>query len=247
MTVLFTLPITLGIVGLLGTLWDFSFFTPNLITMMGIAVGVDYALFIVSRYREERHNGRDKNDAIRRFGRHGIARGVLQRHDSRRRARRHAARADHDLPEPRRRRDHRGAGVGGVVDDAAARPCSRCSATGSTGPTWPASQRSLVFVAMLVGGARVGGALGGRGRRRGGSAGRARRLRRASGILREPHGQARRAAVATRDRRARASAPRAASGTASPASSWGVRCCGSPSAALFMIALSLPYWFQGSP
>ncbi|HJR98697.1 MAG TPA: MMPL family transporter [Actinomycetota bacterium] len=67
-TVLFTLPITLGIVGLLGTLWDFSFFTPNLITMMGIAVGVDYALFIVSRYREERHRDRVKLDAIRASG-----------------------------------------------------------------------------------------------------------------------------------------------------------------------------------
>jgi len=67
-TVLFTLPITLGIVGLLGTLWDFSFFTPNLITMMGIAVGVDYALFIVSRYREERHKDREKLDAIRASG-----------------------------------------------------------------------------------------------------------------------------------------------------------------------------------
>ena len=62
------MPITLGIVGLFGTLWDFSFFTPNLISMMGIAVGVDYALFIVSRYREERHNGREKNDAIRASG-----------------------------------------------------------------------------------------------------------------------------------------------------------------------------------
>ncbi|MDH5223296.1 MAG: MMPL family transporter [Actinomycetota bacterium] len=68
MTVLFTLPITLGIVGVLGTLWDFSFFTPNLITMMGIAVGVDYALFIVSRVREERHRGREKLDAIRASG-----------------------------------------------------------------------------------------------------------------------------------------------------------------------------------
>ena len=67
-TVIFTLPITLGIVGLLGTIWDFSFFTPNLITMMGIAVGVDYALFIVSRYREERHVGREKDDAIRASG-----------------------------------------------------------------------------------------------------------------------------------------------------------------------------------
>ena len=59
---LFSIPITLGIVGLFGTLWDFSFFTPNLISMMGIAVGVDYALFIVSRYREERHGGRDNDE-----------------------------------------------------------------------------------------------------------------------------------------------------------------------------------------
>ena len=29
MTVMFTLPITLGIVGMFGTLWDFSFFTPE--------------------------------------------------------------------------------------------------------------------------------------------------------------------------------------------------------------------------
>jgi uncharacterized membrane protein YdfJ with MMPL/SSD domain len=64
MTILFALPITLGIVGLFGLLWDFSFFTPNLISMMGIAVGVDYALFIVSRYREERQRGREKLDAI---------------------------------------------------------------------------------------------------------------------------------------------------------------------------------------
>ena len=74
LTVFFALPITLGIVGLFGTLWDFSFFTPNLISMMGIAVGVDYALFIVSRYREERHNGREKNDAIRASGATATAR-----------------------------------------------------------------------------------------------------------------------------------------------------------------------------
>ena len=65
---IFAIAVTLGIVGLFGMLWDFSFFTPNLISMMGLAVGIDYSLFIVSRYREERHRGRDKLDAIAASG-----------------------------------------------------------------------------------------------------------------------------------------------------------------------------------
>ena len=65
---IFSIVVTLGIVGLFGLLWDFSFFTPNLISMMGLAVGIDYSLFIVSRYREERHRGRDKLEAIGRSG-----------------------------------------------------------------------------------------------------------------------------------------------------------------------------------
>ena len=65
---IFAIVVTLGIVGLFGLLWDFSFFTPNLISMMGLAVGIDYSLFIVSRYREERHRGLDKLEAIGRSG-----------------------------------------------------------------------------------------------------------------------------------------------------------------------------------
>ena len=36
--------------------------------MMGLAVGIDYSLFIVSRYREERQRGRDNLEAIGRSG-----------------------------------------------------------------------------------------------------------------------------------------------------------------------------------
>ena len=36
--------------------------------MMGLAVGIDYSLFIVSRYREERAKGRDNLEAIGRSG-----------------------------------------------------------------------------------------------------------------------------------------------------------------------------------
>ena len=64
----FAIGVALGVVGVLGQLWHFSFFAPNLISMMGLAVGIDYSLFIVSRYREERQRGRDKLDAIGRSG-----------------------------------------------------------------------------------------------------------------------------------------------------------------------------------
>ena len=47
---------------------DLSFFITNMITMIGLAVGIDYSLFIVSRYREERLHGFEKLDAISRAG-----------------------------------------------------------------------------------------------------------------------------------------------------------------------------------
>ena len=65
---IFAIAVSLGIVGLFGTIWKFTFFAPNLISMMGLAVGIDYSLFIVSRYREERARGRDELDAIRASG-----------------------------------------------------------------------------------------------------------------------------------------------------------------------------------
>jgi RND superfamily putative drug exporter len=56
------------LVGLFGMIWRFSFFAPQLISMMGLAVGIDYSLFIVSRYREERARGLDNLEAIGRSG-----------------------------------------------------------------------------------------------------------------------------------------------------------------------------------
>jgi putative drug exporter of the RND superfamily len=56
--------VAMGTVALVGRAVDFSFFVTNMITMMGLAVGIDYSLFIVSRYREERAKGREKLDAI---------------------------------------------------------------------------------------------------------------------------------------------------------------------------------------
>jgi RND superfamily putative drug exporter len=61
---IFAIGVAFGLVGLLGQIWRFSFFVPNLMSMMGLAVGIDYSLFTVSRYREERARGRDKLEAI---------------------------------------------------------------------------------------------------------------------------------------------------------------------------------------
>jgi putative drug exporter of the RND superfamily len=58
----------IGLVALLGLAFDFSFFVTNMITMMGLAVTIDYSLFIVSRYREERRAGHAKLQAIELAG-----------------------------------------------------------------------------------------------------------------------------------------------------------------------------------
>jgi putative drug exporter of the RND superfamily len=54
----------LGLVALLTQLFELSIFTTNMLTGMGLALGIDYALFIISRYREERGRGGDPDDAI---------------------------------------------------------------------------------------------------------------------------------------------------------------------------------------
>ena len=56
--------VAVGLTAVLGRVMDLSFFIVNMITMIGLAVGIDYALFIVDRYREERRHGRAKHEAI---------------------------------------------------------------------------------------------------------------------------------------------------------------------------------------
>jgi RND superfamily putative drug exporter len=59
-----SITIALGITALIGQLVDFNLFVANIISMIGLAVGIDYSLFIVSRFREERKKGFEKLDAI---------------------------------------------------------------------------------------------------------------------------------------------------------------------------------------
>jgi RND superfamily putative drug exporter len=61
---LFAIAVALGLVSLIGQLVDFNLFVTNMVTMIGLAVGIDYSLFIVSRYREERKKGFPRLEAI---------------------------------------------------------------------------------------------------------------------------------------------------------------------------------------
>src|SRR5262249_17921882 len=54
----------LSFVAILGHVFSLSIFTINMLTGMGLALGIDYALFVVSRFREERGRGRQKRAAI---------------------------------------------------------------------------------------------------------------------------------------------------------------------------------------
>jgi uncharacterized membrane protein YdfJ with MMPL/SSD domain len=64
---LITLPsivVALGMVAVLAHAFTLSVFVINMLTGMGLALAIDYALFVVSRFREERGRGREKLDAI---------------------------------------------------------------------------------------------------------------------------------------------------------------------------------------
>jgi len=63
---LFAIPMAFGGIAVMGKVFglEFSLFTTNIATMIGLAVGIDYSLFIVARYREERRKGFDAYGAI---------------------------------------------------------------------------------------------------------------------------------------------------------------------------------------
>jgi uncharacterized membrane protein YdfJ with MMPL/SSD domain len=64
---LITLPsiaVALGLVALLAHAFSLSIFVINMLTGMGLALAIDYSLFVVSRFREERGRGREVLGAI---------------------------------------------------------------------------------------------------------------------------------------------------------------------------------------
>ena len=60
--------VAIGIVALFSQVFELSVFFINMLTGMGLALGIDYSLFIVSRYREERGQGLAQHAAIATAG-----------------------------------------------------------------------------------------------------------------------------------------------------------------------------------
>jgi RND superfamily putative drug exporter len=60
--------VALALTALVGQAFALSVFATNMLTGMGLALGIDYSLFVLSRYREERLHGRERLDAIAAVG-----------------------------------------------------------------------------------------------------------------------------------------------------------------------------------
>ncbi len=60
--------IATGAVAVIGQVFQLIFFVELMIVMIGLAVGIDYSLLVVSRYREELGKGHDKIEALTRTG-----------------------------------------------------------------------------------------------------------------------------------------------------------------------------------
>ncbi|GJM36665.1 MAG: MMPL family transporter [Acidimicrobiales bacterium] len=65
-TALFSLGVALSILDVLANAMELSDFGPRLATLVGLGVGIDYALFIVSRFRAALHEGLAVGDAVGR-------------------------------------------------------------------------------------------------------------------------------------------------------------------------------------
>jgi uncharacterized membrane protein YdfJ with MMPL/SSD domain len=61
---LLSILVAVALTALVGQAFELSVFVTNMIFGMGLALGIDYSLFILSRFREERSQGRERLDAI---------------------------------------------------------------------------------------------------------------------------------------------------------------------------------------
>lgn len=60
------IPTTLGVIYLLAQRTEMSIYVLNVSTMLGLALAIDYSLFLVSRFREELAKGRTTQEAVER-------------------------------------------------------------------------------------------------------------------------------------------------------------------------------------
>jgi RND superfamily putative drug exporter len=138
---------TLAIIRMLGHVTSVPSVAPTLATMIGLGVGIDYALFIVTRHFRGMHDGLDRG-VDRALVRHLRRGGVLRRryrHHRARLARRRRDSADHHdgadgCDRRRRRRARRAHAAAGRARDRrpanqlAARAPSQAGVRGARGP-----------------------------------------------------------------------------------------------------------------
>jgi RND superfamily putative drug exporter len=60
-----TVPVTLGLLWLVAHELNMAIYVTNLVTLIGIAIAIDYSLLVVYRYREELVGGADEREALR--------------------------------------------------------------------------------------------------------------------------------------------------------------------------------------
>ena len=65
---LISIIVGIGVIALLSQAFSLSSFVINMLSGMGLALGIDYSLFVLSRVREERRAGRGTLDAIEQAG-----------------------------------------------------------------------------------------------------------------------------------------------------------------------------------
>ena len=58
------IPSTVGLIFLVGQQTEMSIYVINVATMLGLALAIDYSLFLVSRFREELRRGREVGEAV---------------------------------------------------------------------------------------------------------------------------------------------------------------------------------------
>jgi RND superfamily putative drug exporter len=61
---LVSIVVSLGVIAVISTVFQLNLFIQNMVVAMGLALGIDYSLFIVSRLREERGRGAGHREAI---------------------------------------------------------------------------------------------------------------------------------------------------------------------------------------
>ena len=99
--------VALGVVSLIGQVFEMSFFVSLMVTMIGLAIGIDYSLLIVSRYREELGRGASVVDAVAKASRHRGPDRAVQRLYRGICPVRNAHHSLHFLPVPGARGNHR--------------------------------------------------------------------------------------------------------------------------------------------